>query len=136
MDKPNTAPAKVISGVAPYLMVSDANAASEFYQAAFGAEEVARMAAPDGRLMHVHLYVNGASIMLSDPFPEHGHALKDPQAFTLHLQVERAEPWWDRAVKAGAEVAMPLQDMFWGDRYGSLKDPYGVSWSIGAHNKG
>ena len=131
MDKPNTAPAKVISGVAPYLMVKDANAAGEFYEAAFGAKETARSATPDGKLMHLHLYINGGSLMLSDPFPEHGHPAEVPAGFTLHLQVDDAQTWWDRAVKAGAEVVMPLQDMFWGDRYGQLRDPSGVLWSIG-----
>ncbi len=98
---------KVLSGVAAYLMVNDANAASQFYQEAFAAQEVSRMPAGDGpRLLHVHLYINGASVMLSDPFPEHGHGLEAPAAFSLHLAVTDVEMWWDRAVKAGGVPPM------------------------------
>ena len=123
----------VLSGVCPYLMVSDASAASDFYQKAFAAEEVNRKPADDGkRLLHVHLYINGGSLMLSDPFPDYGHPLVAPQAVTLHLQVTDADAWFGRAVGAGCEISMPVQDMFWGDRYGQLKDPFGVSWSVGA----
>lgn len=68
--------------------------------------------------------------MLSDPYPEHGHPLEAPQAFNLLLAVEDVDAWWSRAVEAGAEVVMPLQVMFWGDRYGELRDPFGVLWSI------
>jgi hypothetical protein len=79
----------VLGGVAPYLFVSNAAAAAEFYAKAFGAKEVARAPAdPQGRLIHVHLVINGGSVMLSDPFPEHGSPLKEPQAFMLHLQVD------------------------------------------------
>ena len=124
-------PAKVLSGVAPYLMVSDAAAAADFYKKAFAAQEVARMAAGDGpKLIHVHLYINGASVMLSDPFPEQGFPAVTPQGFTLHLAVDDADLWFNRAVEAGATVGMPLADMFWGDRYGQLKDPFGVVWAF------
>src|SRR5688572_23745987 len=128
-----TAPANppVLGGVAPYLCLDGAGQAADFYRRAFGAEEMARMP-PDasGRTMHIHLVVNGGSLMLCDPFPEHGHPLQPPQAFTLHLQVADVERWWQRALDAGAEVVLPLQDMFWGDRYGQLRDPFGVSWSL------
>ncbi len=70
--------------------------------------------------------------MLSDPYPEHGCALQTPQAFNLHMQVGDVDAWWRRAVEAGAEIALPLQLMFWGDRYGQLRDPFGVTWSVGA----
>ena len=124
---------EVLSGVAPYVMVSDASAASAFYQKAFAGQEVNRKPSDDGkRLLHVHLYINKGSLMLSDPFPEYGHGLVAPQAFTLHLQVDDADLWFNRAVEAGCTVVMPIQDMFWGDRYGQLKDPYGVSWSVGS----
>ncbi|HUO23727.1 MAG TPA: VOC family protein [Caulobacteraceae bacterium] len=122
---------KVLSGVAPYLSL-DAKAAADVYKAAFAAEEVNRMSAPDGKIMHIHLYINGASVMLSDPFPEHGFPLMTPQAFTLHLQVDDADAWFNRAVEAGCTVQMPLADMFWGDRYGSVIDPFGVTWSMGS----
>jgi len=135
MSQQDTAPAqpKVLSGVAPYLHLSDAAGAAAFYKSAFAAEEVARMAAGGGpKLLHVHLYINGASVMLSDAFPEHGAPLETPGGFTLHLQVDDADAWWDRAIKAGCTVKLPIADMFWGDRYGMLKDPFGVGWSIGA----
>ena len=86
----------------------------------------------DGRLIHCHLHINGGSVMMSDPFPEHGHPAQEPQAFLVHLQVEDADAWWARAVEAGAEIVMPLDVQFWGDRYGQLRDPFGVVWSIGA----
>lgn len=117
----------VLGGVAPYLQLSNAAAAAEFYAKAFGAREVARAPAdPKGRLLHVHLVINGGSVMLSDPFPDHGYPLNEPQAFTLHVQVDDIDASWQRAVDAGAEVVLPLQLMFWGDRYGQLRDPFGV----------
>lgn len=129
--QPNAKPA-VLGGVAPYLAVDGAIRAAEFYARAFGAEIIGSHP-PDasGRTMHVHLYINGGSVMLCDPYPEHGHPLRSPQAFTLHLQVEDADFWWQRATEAGAEIALPLQLMFWGDRYGQVRDPFGVLWSIG-----
>ncbi|WP_158045388.1 VOC family protein [Skermanella pratensis] len=123
----------VLGGVVPYLMVDGAIRAAQFYERAFGAVEIARQPADDqGRTMHVHLHVNGGSVMLSDPYPEYGQPLEVPQGFTLHMKVDDVEAWWRRAVEAGAEVAMPLEDMFWGDRYGQLRDPFGVIWSVGA----
>ena len=123
---------EVKGGVAPYLSVSDASAAAEFYKRAFGAEEVARSSMPgDTRIIHLHLYINGGSVMLSDPFPEHGCPYEAPQAFNLHLNVDDVEAWWNRAVEAGAQITMPLQVMFWGQRYGQVKDPFGVTWAMG-----
>ncbi|PZN29719.1 MAG: glyoxalase [Proteobacteria bacterium] len=105
--------------------------AAEFYQRAFGAEIAAAYPVDDkGRTMHVHLYVNGSSLMLSDPFPEHGAPLEPPQAFTLTLMVSDIDAWWQRAVDAGATAVMPVQEMFWGDRYGQLRDPFGVRWAL------
>jgi uncharacterized glyoxalase superfamily protein PhnB len=137
-DSANKAPPTpaVLGGVVPYLQVAGASAASEFYQRAFGATEVARHPVDEkGRTMHIHLYVNGSSIMLSDPFPEYGHALEKPQAFNLTLQVNDIDVWWKRAIAAGASEVMPVQDMFWGDRYGQLRDPYGVLWSMNQPSK-
>lgn len=124
---------EVKGGVVRYLSVNDASAAADFYVRAFGAE-VAFRYPPDekGRTMHIHLYVNGGSLMLSDPFPEHGHPHQPPQGYTLHLKVDDVDAWWTRAVEAGAQVVLPLQRMFWGDRYGQLRDPFGVMWSMGA----
>ena len=122
---------QVRGGVVAYLQVDGASKAAEFYQRAFGATEVARQPVDDqGRTMHIHLYVNGGSLMLSDAYPEHGYALERPQAFDLMLQVEDIDAWWARAIAAGAEVILPVQDMFWGARYGQLRDPFGVRWSF------
>jgi uncharacterized glyoxalase superfamily protein PhnB len=122
---------QVRGGVVAYLLVNGASKASEFYQRAFGATEVARQPVDEkGRTMHVHLYVNGSSLMLSDPYPEYGHALEKPQAFDLMLQVDDIDAWFERAVAAGAEIVQPVQEMFWGARYGQLRDPFGVRWSM------
>lgn len=122
---------QVRGGLVAYLQVDGASKASEFYQRAFGATEVARQPVDDkGRTMHVHLYVNGSSLMLGDAYPEYGHALQSPQAFNLTLQVDDIDSWWARAVAAGATVIMPVQEMFWGARYGQLRDPFGVRWSL------
>lgn len=122
---------KVMSGIAPYVMVEGAIKASEFYQKAFGAQEVARHLADDGvRCMHIHLYINGASLMLTDPWPEYGHGFEGHKGITLHLQVDDVDSWWARATEAGCEITMPLEKQFWGDRYGQVKDPFGVDWSI------
>ena len=128
---------QTLPGVTPYLTVRGASEASEFYQRAFGAEELARKAGEDGkRLIHCHLRINGADLMMSDDFPEYGCGLGDgPNGVTLHLAVDDADEWWNRAVEAGATVTMPIADQFWGDRYGQLRDPFGHSWSIGAPKK-
>lgn len=134
--KPSGAGVNVLGGVTPYLMLDGAVRAAEFYKRAFNATEVARHPVDDkGRTMHVHLYVNGGSLMLSDCYPEHGHPYLAPQGFLLHLAVDDVDAWWNRAVEAGAEVLLPLQVMFWGDRYGQVRDPFGVRWSMGAPAK-
>ncbi|CAO4154159.1 putative protein [Methylorubrum aminovorans] len=118
-------------GVVAYLTVDGALRAAEFYQKAFDAEILASVPRDEkGRTMHVHLAVNGTSVMLSDAFPEYGHPLKPPQAFSLLLPVDDIAAWWDRAVAAGAEVVTPYQEMFWGDVYGQLRDPFGVIWAM------
>jgi len=127
-------------GLTPHLSIPDrrASEAIDFYVKAFGATEQARMPAEDGvRLMHAHLHVNGASLMMHDDFPEHiGHAMAAPSGVTLHLQVDDTDAWFARAVAAGAEAVMGPEDMFWGDRYGQVKDPFGHRWSIGTPIKG
>jgi PhnB protein len=123
----------VLGGPCPYLSVSNAAQAAEFYAKALGAQEVMRMPPDDkGRYMHIHLVINGGSLMLADAFPEHGAPLEKPAGFILHLQVEDIDAAFDKAVNAGATVKMPVQDMFWGDRYGQFVDPFGVVWSMGA----
>ncbi|HEX7967821.1 MAG TPA: VOC family protein [Stellaceae bacterium] len=128
--QPKANPA-VKGGVVAYLQVDGAMKAAEFYKRAFGAELAAAQPADDkGRTMHVHLYINGSSVMLSDAYPEHGYPLQKPQAFSLMLPVDDIDVWWKRAVDAGAAVVMPVAEMFWGDRYGQLRDPFGVLWAM------
>ena len=121
-----------------HLVVSDGEAAIAFYERAFGAVLEMKHAADDGkRLMHAHLKFGSASLFLHDDFPEFGDTgAKSPArlggtTFTIHLEVPDADAAWNRAVKAGAQIAMPLDNQFWGQRYGQLKDPFGHMWSIG-----
>ena len=123
--------AEVKGGLVTYLQLNGAMKAAEFYRRAFGAELVAAHPVDDqGRTMHVHLHVNGSSLMLSDPFPEQGCAAEAPQAFNLMLMVSGIDSWWQRAVEAGATPVMPVAEMFWGARYGQVRDPFGVLWAI------
>lgn len=124
-----------MKGVIPYLSVVGASDAAEFYKKAFGAVEYQRMAGEDGRLMHCHLVINGGSLMMGDCFPEHGYGHQPSHSFTMQLVVDDIDSWWKRAVDAGAEVTMPVQVMFWGDRYGSLKDAWGVHWAMNEPSK-
>ena len=127
---------QVKGGAVPYLTVNGAVKAADFYKKAFAAE-VASIQPPDekGRTMHAHVYINGGSVMMSDAYPEHGHPLTKPQSFSLQLVVDDIDFWWERAVAAGAEVVMPVELMFWGDRYGQLRDPFGVLWAINSPAK-
>ena len=134
---PNQGPT---SGVTPHLTIPSrgASAAIDFYIIAFGAEVLDRRLADDGeRLMHAHLKINGASVMLNDEFPEYGGSQDvRPAGVTLHLQVADPDAWWTRAMTVGgAEPVMDMADQFWGDRYGVLRDPFGHTWSIGGPTK-
>lgn len=120
--------------VTAHLVVEGAADAMDFYKRAFGAEELARAPMPDGkRLMHALMKVGDSMLMLADALEEFG--MKGPRALggtgvTLHLYVPDADAAFRRAVDAGCTVAMPVADMFWGDRYGKVKDPFGHEWSI------
>ena len=124
-------------GVAAHLTIRDGRGdeAVRFYEKAFGAKEEMRHLADDGkRLMHAHLTINGGSLMLNDDFPEFregGGDVPAPGGVTLHIQVPDADAVWGNALAAGATVKFPLEDQFWGDRYGQLEDPFGFIWSIG-----
>ena len=123
--------------VAPHLVVDDAAAAIEFYVKAFAATEYGRVPHPDGRLVHAALNVNGSMIMLNDDFPEYSDGKSmTPKSLggtpvTIHLQVTDVETAFQRALDAGATVIAPLEDQFWGDRYGVVRDPFGHHWSLG-----
>ena len=125
-----------MTAVTPHLVCAGAAAAIEFYKKAFGAVEEARLPGPNGRLMHAQIRIGGAAIMLVDEMPEWGalgpKALKGSPV-TIHLYVNDTDAFVARAVKAGAKVTMPVADMFWGDRYGQLEDPFGHHWSVGTH---
>lgn len=122
----------------PFLTVRDAARAIEFYKQAFGAKERGVMKGPDGKIMHAELMIGDSIIMLSDEFPEFGAVSPETiggSGLGLHIYVDGVDAAFDRAVKAGAQVEMPVMDQFWGDRYGKLKDPFGHKWSIATHMK-
>ncbi len=123
---------EAMNGVIPYVAVDGAVAAADFYIKAFGATEAGpRMAADDGkRMMHIHLIINGGSLMLSDSFPEYGQELQPSHSYTMTLVVADGQRWWDRAVAAGCTVKMPFARAPWGDLYGGLLDPFGVNWAV------
>ena len=120
----------------PYLVLSDAAKAIEFYKEAFGATEEARLPGPDGRLMHASVKIGDSQVMLVDEMPEWGalgpKSLKGSPV-TIHLYVDDVDAFVARAVSAGAKVTMPVADQFWGDRYGKLEDPFGHHWSVATH---
>lgn len=128
-------------GLIPHLVCSPAADALEFYKKAFGAEEVHRMPGPDGRLMHAAMRIEGKFFFLADDFPEYcSGKSQNPNALgatpvTIHRYVRDADAAIERAQKAGATVLMPADDMFWGDRYGLVKDPFGHNWAFATHIK-
>jgi len=121
----------------PHIVVRDAAGAIDFYTKAFGAEELFRMPAPDGKsLVHAEIMIAGSRIMLADENP--AMDCQSPQSLggspiTLHLNVADVDSAFDRAVSAGAEAVMPPADMFWGDRYARISDPFGHSWALATH---
>lgn len=122
--------------VTPHLVCAGAADAIEFYKKAFNAIEVGRMPGPQGKLIHAMIRIGDSSVMLVDEFPEWGSfgpkALKGTPV-TTHLYVDDVDACVARAVAAGAKITMPVEDMFWGDRYGKLEDPFGHSWSVATH---
>jgi PhnB protein len=123
--------------VTPSLVVQNAAKAIEFYKKALGAEELMRMPTPDGKIGHAELKIGDSIIFISDEFPNMG-VTKSPQTLggctgALNIYVEDVDSVFQRAVNAGGKTAMPVADMFWGDRYGTLTDPFGHVWGIGTH---
>jgi PhnB protein len=126
----------------PHLVCNSCSEAIEFYKKAFGAEEIQRMPAPDGRrIMHASIKIGKSFVFLVDDFPEYCNGKSEtPLALkgtpvTLHLYVENCDAAIKRAQEAGATLTMPATDMFWGDRYGQVTDPYGHRWSFATHIK-
>ena len=128
---------KVEPALAPHLIVDNAAAAIDFYVKAFDAVEYGRVPGPDGKLIHAALNINGFPVMLNDDFPEmtEGKSMT-PTALggtpvTIHLTVTDVDAKFQQAIDAGATVLAPLEDQFWGDRYGVVRDPFGHHWSLG-----
>lgn len=124
--------------VTPHLVCAGAAEALEFYKKAFAAVETIRLAAPDGKLIHAMLIIAGSPVMFTDEIPQCGAI--SPQTLkgtpvTIHIFVPDTDAFYARAVAAGATAVMPPADMFWGDRYGVLTDPWGHSWSIATHQQ-
>ena len=124
--------------VTPSIIVRGAAEAIDFYKRAFGAEEVTRMDGPDGKVMHAELRIGDSIVMLGDENPQWG-ALSPLSTNglpgSLHIYVDDADAAFERAVRAGATVRYPLEDAFWGDRYGKVVDPFGHQWGIATHVK-
>jgi PhnB protein len=120
----------------PHLVCTGAADAIEFYRRAFNAVETARLPGPNGKLIHAAVRIGDSVLMLVDEFPEMGvlgpKSLKGSPV-TVHLFVENVDATVAQAVAAGAKVTMPVADMFWGDRYGQLEDPFGHRWSVATH---
>jgi uncharacterized glyoxalase superfamily protein PhnB len=122
--------------ITPYLFVSGAAEAIEFYKKAFGAEERFRMPGPGGKLMHAELQIGDSVIMLADEWPDMG--VKSPKtlggaACSMMLYVNDVDASFKQATDAGASVKQPPTDMFWGDRFGKVSDPFGHEWAISTH---
>ncbi|TML86979.1 MAG: VOC family protein [Actinobacteria bacterium] len=122
--------------ITPHIVVRDAARAAEWYASALGGEEAGRIEVPGGKLMQVELHFGDSTVMLADEFPDMG--VLSPlsiggTATVLHLVVEDVDAVWQRAVDAGAEIRQPLSDVFWGERYGQIVDPFGHRWGLAQH---
>jgi PhnB protein len=122
----------------PHITVRDAKGAIEFYKKALGAQVLHVSHTPDGRVMHASLKIGDSVIMLNDEFPEWGGApapRSEVNGVTIHVYVDNVDALFNQAVAAGSVVKMPLAEQFWGDRYGTVLDPYGFKWSLATHVK-
>ena len=122
----------------PYLVIKGAAEAIEFYKKAFGAEEVVRMPGPGGRIMHAEVKIGNAMLMLSDENPERGHlspATRGGNTSSVMLYTDDVDATFKKALAAGAKEQSAPEDMFWGDRFAQVEDPYGHIWALGTHIK-
>ena len=124
--------------ITPYIVVDDAERAIEFYKDAFGADEHVRMPGPDGKIAHAELQIGDSKLMLSDPFEQSN--VKSPSdrggpTSSIFMYVDDCDATFEQAKTAGASVVSELEDMFWGDRFGTLTDPFGHVWSIATHKE-
>jgi PhnB protein len=125
-----------IHTITAHLVVRDAARAADWYKVALGAEERGRIPVPGGKYMQIELWFGDSAVMLADEFPEAG--ILSPLAIggtpvVLHFSTENVDALWRRAVDAGANILQPLQDQFWGDRYGQIIDPFGYRWGLAQH---
>lgn len=122
----------MLAGVVPYLSFENASEVVAFYQKAFAAREIGRMHGPDGKkIMHCHLEINGGAFMLADHFPEMGMGdVTRAASYTMQLVVPDGDTWWKRAIDAGCKERIPFAVAPWGDKYGQLVDPFGVTWAL------
>src|SRR5688500_10047732 len=135
---PNKTPPPGYHSITPAIVVRDGSKAIEFYKRAFGAEELNRMEGPGGSLMHAEIRIGDSIIMLGEENVDWG--TRSPLSTngtpsSLHIYVPNADATYDRALKEGAKVRYPLEDAFWGDRYGKVTDPFGHEWGIATHVK-
>ncbi len=126
--------------VTPYIVLRNATEAITFYTKAFGAEEVYRMPSPDGRLMHAEIRIGDSKVMLSDEFPEMQGPCKSPQSLngtsgSLMIYTKDTDAAFKRAIEAGATEVSAPEDMFWGDRFARVKDPFGHDWQFATHQE-
>jgi len=119
-------------GVIASLTCANASAAIDFYKKVLGAKEKARMPGPGGKVMHAELEVNGSMVFVNDPMGPAAEPSKT-RALQLYVYVENADQVFERAIAAGARSSMPVDDMFWGDRFGKFVDPYGHEWGVLTH---
>lgn len=122
--------------LSPHIVVENASGAIDFYKKAFAAKEIMRMPEPGGKVMHAELKIGDSILMMCEACPESGATAPTKaggSGVTLHLYVADADAAMQRAADAGATITMPAQDMFWGDRFGQLTDPFGHAWSIATH---
>jgi PhnB protein len=122
--------------VYPYLRVHNSDQAIKFYERAFGAKELFRLTEPSGRIGHAEIKIGPATLMLSDEYPEsgiHGPRSLGGTSFSVHLHVKDVDAAFKQAVEAGAAVVRPLQDQFYGERSGTVRDPFGHEWLLGGH---
>jgi PhnB protein len=124
--------------ITPHIICAGASEAIEFYKKAFNAKELMRLPGPNGKLMHASVQIGDSQLMLAEENPQWsalGPKTLKGSPITIHLQVENADETMAQAVAAGAKITMPIADMFWGDRYGQLEDPFGHRWSIATHTR-
>jgi PhnB protein len=122
----------------PYLAVEDAARAIDFYREAFGAQELLRMPGPDGKIAHAELQLGDSKLMLSDPFEQsqvQPPSVRGGPTASVFMYVEDVDATFEQAQRAGATVVSELEDMFWGDRFGTVADPFGHVWSLATHKE-